>query len=109
MNKKQRQNLERSGWKIGDTREFLGLSDEEVRLIEIKRSLMKTVRQKRKINRMSQEKLARLSGSSQSRIAKLEAASGDVSMDLTVRVLISLGASDQEIAGAIVANGKRQQ
>lgn len=101
MDTRKKQKLEKAGWKFGNAQEFLGLSDDEMRLVEIKRCLMNAVRQKRKKRKISQEKLAGLTGSSQSRIAKLEAASGDVSMDLILRVLISLGATDKEIAGAI--------
>jgi hypothetical protein len=45
--------------------------------------------------------LARHLGSSQSRVAKIEAADASVSLDLMVRSLFRLGASKEEIARLI--------
>ena len=36
MNKAKRKKLEQCGWKLGSTSEFLGLSAEEARFIELK-------------------------------------------------------------------------
>ena len=44
MKKSKRERLEAHGWKVGDTKEFLNLTDEEVAYIEIKLALSQTVR-----------------------------------------------------------------
>jgi hypothetical protein len=49
-----------------------------------------------------------LLGSSQSRIAKLEAADSSVSIDLMVRSLIRMGASRKEVASYITAPVRRR-
>jgi predicted transcriptional regulator len=48
------------------------------------------------------EALARQLGSSQSRVAKLEAADPSVSLDLLIRALLTVGASRKDVAAAIV-------
>lgn len=105
MKKSKREKLEAQGWKIGDTREFLGLSDEEMAYIEIKLALSSRVRTLRKEKKLTQEQTAKLIGSSQSRVAKIESGDPTVSIDLQVKSLIALGASREELAEAIKSSG----
>ena len=51
--------------------------------------------------RLTQVELAERLGSSQSRVAKIEAADPSVSIDLMTRSLLALGASKKDIARAI--------
>ncbi|MBV8452884.1 MAG: XRE family transcriptional regulator, partial [Deltaproteobacteria bacterium] len=88
MDKKTRKRLEAAGWKVGDASEFLGLTEEEAVIVELKVGLAKAVRDKRSRRKMTQEQLGRLLGSSQSRVAKMEAADPSVSIDLMVRSLL---------------------
>lgn len=97
--------LKRAGWKVGSVQEFLGLSAEETALIEIKLSLALSVKQRRISKKLTQNNLAKLLGSSQSRVAKLEAADASVSLELLVQALLKLGASRQEV-GRII--GRKQ-
>ncbi|MFZ5496964.1 MAG: helix-turn-helix domain-containing protein [Verrucomicrobiota bacterium] len=53
----------------------------------------------------SQSELARRLGSSQSRVAKLEAGESNVSIDLLVRAMLATGAKPREV-GAAIAAGK---
>ena len=105
MKKSKREKLEAQGWKIGDTREFLGLSDEEMAYIEIKLALSSRVRTLRQEKKLTQEQTAKLIGSSQSRVAKIESGDPTVSIDLQVKSLIALGASKEELAEAIKSSG----
>lgn len=98
MDKKRRKTLEGKGWKVGDARDFLGLSVEEAILIEIKLSLAKELRRLRNDAAMTQEEVALRIGSSQSRVAKMEAADPSVSLDLLVRTLLCLGIDRHGIA-----------
>ena len=50
---------------------------------------------------MTQTELARRIKSSQSRVAKMEAADGSVSLDLLIRSLLALGATRKDLATAI--------
>src|ERR1043166_10147891 len=105
MREDKRKRLEAKGWKVGSTSEFLGLSKEEREYIEIRLRLADGVRDLRSRRRMTQRELASAIGSSQSRVAKMEGAAPQVSLDLLIRTLLSLGASPHELASII--GGKR--
>lgn len=104
MDAKKRKKLEASGWKVGDAKGFLGLSDEELNYIEIKLALGEKLRDIRERKSMTQAQTARLVGSSQSRLAKMEAGEPSVSVDLLIKTLISLGVSRNELAKVIGAD-----
>ena len=107
MNKAKRQRLEAAGWKVGTAAEFLGLSKEEAAFVEMKVSLSRSLKRRRLAKGLTQAQAARAIGSSQSRVAKMEAADSDVSIDLLVRSLLALGASRKELARAIGAPMRR--
>jgi DNA-binding XRE family transcriptional regulator len=98
MDERKRETLERMGWKVGDTQDFLNLTEAEVALIEIRLSLAKGLRRLRSEMALTQEDVATRVGSSQSRVAKMEAADPSVSLDLLVRTLLFLGADRRGIA-----------
>jgi DNA-binding transcriptional regulator YiaG len=91
MNKNKRKKLESKGWKVGTVREFLALSPEESAYIELKLTLAKNLKKRRRALNLTQMALARRLKSSQSRIAKMESGDPSVSVDLLVRSLLSLG------------------
>ena len=75
MEKTKKERLEKNGWKVGDIDEFLDLNEAEMAIIEMKVALAKALVAKRKKSGLSQEEVARMSGTSQSRLAKMEKAS----------------------------------
>lgn len=101
MNKTKTECLKKAGWKVGTAQEFLGLTDEESALIEMKLALARSLKERRLTQDMTQGELAKQLGSSQSRVAKMEAADATVSMELLVRSLLLLGASRQEVGRII--------
>jgi len=101
MEKAKKARLEAAGWRVGSATEFLGLSEAEAAVIEVKLSLSQSLRQRRTRRRISQVRLAALVHSSQSRVAKMEAGDPSVSMDLLLRSLFALGASSRDVARAI--------
>jgi len=103
MKKGKRAKLEAAGWAVGSVQGFLGLSDAEAALIEMKLALSRTLRDRRQRRGVSQVELAKRLRSSQSRIAKMEAGDPSVSMDLLVSSLLVLGASSTDLARAIRA------
>jgi DNA-binding XRE family transcriptional regulator len=98
MKTAKKKRLEARGWKIGNSTEFLGLSSEEAAYVELKLALSKNLQATRKEKNITQEELARLLKSSQSRIAKMEAGDPTVSLDLLVRSLLALGASRKTLS-----------
>jgi DNA-binding XRE family transcriptional regulator len=101
MKKSKRAKLKAGGWAVGSVRDFLGLSDAEASLIEMKLALSRTLRDRRQRRGLSQVQLARRLRSSQSRVAKMEAGDPSVSMDLLVSSLLVLGASSADLVKAI--------
>ena len=93
--------LRRAGWRVGSARVFLGLSASEATIVEVRLALSESMRMRRVRQRLSQADLAARLGSSQSRVAKMEAADPTVSIDLLVRSLVVLGAKPKDIARAI--------
>lgn len=101
MREAKQRRLEAKGWRVGGAKEFLSLSDQEAEYVELKLKLAQCLRAKRRERRLGQVALAKLVGSSQSRIAKMEAADQSVSLDLLVRSLLALGTTRPEL-GLIV-------
>jgi ribosome-binding protein aMBF1 (putative translation factor) len=101
MRKDKRTRLEAQGWKFDTAKDFLSLSEEESAYIELKIRLSEALRQRRQEKGLSQVDLAAKLRSSQSRVAKMEAGDSSVSLDLLIRSLITLGASDRELSKII--------
>lgn len=101
MKQTKKARLEAAGWRVSDAAEFLGLSDEERRFVELKLALASGVRQLRERRGLTQAALAKQLRSSQSRVAKMEAADTSVSLDLMMRSLLSIGATPRDIAKLI--------
>jgi DNA-binding transcriptional regulator YiaG len=101
----KRKKLERTGWVVSGTQEFLDLSDAEMALIDVRVSLAKALRRRRQRLKISQAAFAKRVGSSQSRVAKMEAGDPSVSIDLLIRSLITSGSSAEEIGKVIATAG----
>ena len=102
MNNAKKKRLEAKGWKVGNTTDFLSLSAEEAAYIELKLSLSKALQDFRKSKKLTQVDLAKRIKSSQSRVAKMEAADNSVTIDLMFRSLFALGASRKKVVGILV-------
>jgi len=101
MQQAKRKKLNSSGWKVGSVSDFLGLSPEEQTFIEMKISLSQQLKEMRQRKHLSQVDFAKLIRSSQSRVAKMESGSASVSIDLLIKSLLALGASQKDLAKAI--------
>ncbi len=94
--------LESAGWRVGDAADFVGLTSGEAAFLEVRLDLALYLRELRRANAWTQSMVAEKLGSSQSRVAKLEAADLSVSLDLLVRALLALGATREDV-GRVVA------
>lgn len=101
MDTKKRKRLEAAGWSVGDAADFLKLTPEEAALAEMRLALSRTLRERRRAAGLTQTALAKQLGSSQSRVAKLEAGDASVSLELLIRALLAVGASRREVANAL--------
>lgn len=105
MKAKKRERVEKAGWKVGDTQGFLELSDAEMALVDVRVSLARDLRRRRKEKKISQATLAKRIGSSQSRVAKMEAGDPSVTIDLLMRTLLSAGSTPADLARVIAKAG----
>ena len=101
MDYTRRSELETAGWRVGDTADFLGLTPEEAAFVDLKLALARHLRELRRQNGWTQMAVAERLGSSQSRVAKIEASDSSVSLDLMVRSLLALGATREELGRVI--------
>ena len=101
MRESKRKKLDAKGWKIGTPKDFLGMSDEEESYVNLRLSLAEGLKTRRQAHGLTQIGLAQAIKSSQSRVAKMEAGDPTVSLDLLVKSLFALGASNRELAAII--------
>ncbi len=106
MDKNKRKRHEAAGWKTGSAYDFLEMTDEEASYVELKLVLSAAVRKLRMQRHLTQAQLAKRMRSSQSRVAKAEAGDASVSLDLLVRSLLTLGASNHDLADLIAASAR---
>lgn len=101
MRNSKKKRLEHKGWKVGTADEFLDLTPEESAFLDLKLRLSESLRERRTRENLTQQQLAALIRSSQSRVAKMEAGDPTVSLDLLVKTLLALGATNRDLAKAI--------
>ena len=102
MKKAKRERVEEAGFRVGSAAEFLGLTNEERTFVELKLALAAFLREVRSKQGWTQAEVADRLNSSQSRVAKMEAADPSVSLDLLVRTLLAIGVSGKEV-GRVIA------
>jgi predicted XRE-type DNA-binding protein len=91
MDATKRKAIEAAGWKVGDAADFLGMSDEERQLLDTRVELAQAVRRQREALHLTQKQLGAMLKTSQPRVAKIERAASDVSMDQLVRAFTAAG------------------
>lgn len=90
------------GWVEGSVQDFLRLSDADMEFIETRRALARQVRTLRQGRGLTQTAMAAHLKTSQSRVAKMEAADATVSVDLLLKTLFRLGMKRRELAKAFL-------
>ena len=91
MDAAKRKVIEAAGWKVGDAADFLEMSDQERQLLDTRVKLALAIRQQREALHLSQKQLGALLKTSQPRVAKIERAASDVSMDQLIRAFTMAG------------------
>ena len=91
MDATKRKAIEAAGWKVGDAADFLGMSDEKRQLLDTRVELAQAVRRQREALHLSQKQLGAMLKTSQPRVAKIERAASDVSMDQLIRAFTAAG------------------
>jgi predicted XRE-type DNA-binding protein len=91
MNAAKRKKLEAAGWKIGDAADFLEMNDAERQVLDARVKLALAIRRQREARHLSQKALGLRLGTSQPRVAKIERAASDVSLDQLMRAFAAVG------------------
>ena len=105
MRNDKKEKLQRAGWKVADAKEFLGLTEAEAALVDVRVSLARELKRRRLKRNLSQAALARRIRSSQSRVARMEAGDPSVSIDLLIRSLFTAGSTSSDIGRVIAKAG----
>ncbi len=102
MDAEKKKQLAKKGWVSTSVQNFLGLTPEEMADKEMKLQLSRELKIRRKEKGLTQNELADLINSSQSRVAKMEKSDPTVSIDLLARSFFALGATMEDVASALV-------
>jgi transcriptional regulator with XRE-family HTH domain len=118
VNAKKRVALELAGWRFEDAADFLEMSHVERQLLDARVEAALAVRRQRHALKLSQKELASRIKTSQPRVAKIERAAPDVSLDQILRAFAAAGGritirplgqspSTKKASGSSRARGKK--
>jgi predicted XRE-type DNA-binding protein len=105
MDARKQKALESAGWRVGDAADFLEMSEEERQLFDARVAIALAIRRQREAHQLSQKELGARLKTSQPRVAKIERAAPDVSLDQLVRALVAAGGS---IAVRVVGTSRKK-
>jgi len=91
MHMSKRKALENAGWRFGDAADFLGMSTAERQLLDARVSIALAVRRQRESQNLTQKQLGARLKTSQPRVAKIERAAPDVSLDQLFKAYTAAG------------------
>lgn len=91
MDAAKRKALQAAGWRVADAADFLGMDDQERQLLDARVQLALAIRRQRKAAHLSQKELGARLKTSQPRVAKIERAASDVSLDQLVSAFSAAG------------------
>jgi predicted XRE-type DNA-binding protein len=97
MDEARRKRLEAAGWVFGDHGDFLGLTDAERQHVELRIALARAIRQLRESKGLTQKAVGKLIESTQSRVAKVEMGTVEVSLDLMFRAFFAIGGRMEDL------------
>jgi DNA-binding XRE family transcriptional regulator len=101
LSEERRAELARKGAVEVNVQEWLGLSDVEAQVIELRVRLAKEVRRHREANGLTQVALAKRVGTKQPRLVKIEYGDPGVSMDRLVSAFLATGATLSDLANLV--------
>ena len=108
MDAAKRKAIQAAGWKVGDAADFLRMDDEERQLLDARVELALAVRRQREAHNLSQKELGARLKTSQPRVAKIERAASDVSLDQLVRAFAAAGGKFVVKSGTTKTNKRKR-
>jgi DNA-binding XRE family transcriptional regulator len=97
MDEAKRKRLEAAGWTMGDYGDFLGLTEAERQHVELRIALCIGIKRLRAAKGLTQKALGKLIDSTQSRVAKVETGTIEVSLDLMFRAFFAVGGTLEDL------------
>lgn len=91
MDSAKRKALEDAGWKFGDAADFLGMNEQERQLLDARVELALALRRLRESLHSPQKPLVAKPHSARPRVAMIDRATEDVSLDQLVRAFLAAG------------------
>jgi hypothetical protein len=98
MDSRKREKLEAAGFTVGSAEDFLGMPEEERKVLQLRLALAWRIRQRREQSGLSQKQLAARLQSTPSRVAEIEAPEPAAPLDLSFRAFFALGGDLAELA-----------
>lgn len=91
MDARKLKKLKAMGGRVTTAQAFLGLSDEDMAVVEIRVALAMALVERRKLAKLTQAQLAKTIQSSQSRVAKMEGGDPQASIESLIRAIRATG------------------
>ena len=102
MTEKKKKMLEANGYRVVDSADWLGLSNEEAQIVDMRVALAQELERVRKAKGITQAELARRVGTKQSGVARMINNPDTSTMDNLIKGLIALGAPVSKIAACLL-------
>ena len=103
MDKARRKRLEAAGWKFETVEEFLSLTPDEARLIEVRLALSNALKKERKRLKLTQAQAANKLKTTQPRVSRMEAGDPSVSLEAILQYLFKLGMTNKSLGRTIAS------
>ena len=88
-------------WVETDVEELLDLSAQDLVIVEFRAALALALQQARKRQKLTQENAAKVIGTSQAQVARMEAGQSSITIDRLIKALIALGVPRPTILKAL--------
>jgi predicted XRE-type DNA-binding protein len=102
MTEKKKKMLETNGYRVVDSADWLGLSNEEAQIVDMRVALAQELERVRKAKGVTQAELARRVGTKQSGVARMINNPDTSTMDNLIKGLIALGEPISKIAACLL-------
>lgn len=102
MTEKKKKMLEANGYRVVDSADWLGLSNEEAQIVDMRVALAQELERVRKAKGIPQAELARRVGTKQSGVARMINNPDTSTMDNLIKGLIALGEPISKIAACLL-------
>ena len=102
MTEKKKKMLEANGYRVVDSADWLGLSNEEAQIVDMRVALAQELERVRKAKGITQAELARRVDTKQSGVARMINNPDTSTMDNLIKGLIALGEPISKIAACLL-------